>query len=564
MTPFDLWKDRLRRYGLVLATYLLVTWFTGADFMGDTIDYVKSIVLMRQGQYLFFWEFAHILWRPFGWVFALFVTPLTRLIVGSNEYANVTLQLMIVSWFAGLLMVFLSYRLVKFLTNQEWVANVVTIAMIFSLGFLVHAQSGAAYVPGLSLLLLGVYILVRHGDEPARPVLTALLAGGALAGSICFWVTYVLAVPAALLSPLFVLGFDKKRFRLVLVTGVVCVGLTGLAYAFALAQLGIYTFSGFRSWMSASAEAAYIPRGGLPRMVFSFARAFISMGNDGMIFKRFLSQDPFNPVSLTELLRLSLWKLALFYVSLTAMTINLLRVKVGRQVLVLLMIGMIPTMVLALLLEGGAVDRYLPVYPFVFLALAYSLSNNRSSRWLNIVAMSFFVAAAITNLSVLATPVLERQQEMAAARVRDLQPRLKPQSLLLTANLRDDLVNFNRSFPLHPINLDREHLLRVGSIIAPGAENVSRWRKNFASSALSAWKAGGEVWLSRRVLSPAPHSEWGWVESDDPRVSWTDIYTFFSQFEMGESLGGEDGFVLLLPSPQNEKILRDWTHKQAV
>jgi len=530
--------------------------------MGDTIDYVSSIIAMRHGQNHYFWEFAHLLWRPIGWVFALLVTPLTRLIVGDNEYANVTLQLLIVSWFAGLLMVFVSYRLVKFLTRQEWVANVVTIAMIFSQGFLVHAQSGAAYVPGLSLLSLGVYILVRHGDEPVRPVLTALLAGGALAGSICFWVTYVLAVPAALLSPLFVLGFNKKRLRLVLLTGVVCAGLTGLAYALVLAQLGIYTLSGFRIWMSASADAAYIPRGGLPRMIFSFARAFISMGNDGMIFKRFLSQDPFNPVSLSELLRLSLWKLALFYVFLTAVTINLLRVRVGRQVLGLLIIGMIPTMALALLLEGGAVDRYLPVYPFVFLSLAFSLSNSRSLRGLNIAAMVFFVAAAITNLSVLATPVLNKQQEMAALRIRDLQSQLKPQSLVLTANLRDELVNFNRSFPLHPINLDTEHRFRVGSVIAPGAENVSRWRKDFASAVLLAWKNGGDVWMSRRVLSPRPQSEWGWVESDDPRVSWTDIYTFFSQFEMGQSLGGEDGFVLLLASPQNEKILRDWTQEK--
>ena len=554
-------KDRLHKYGPVLATYLLVTWFTNADFMGDTVDYVSAIILMRQGEDRSLWEFAHLLWRPFGWVFSLLVTPLTRLFVGDNEHANVTLQLLIVSWFAGLLMVFLSYRLIKFLTNQEWVANVVTIAMIFSQGFLVHAQSGAAYVPGLALLSLGIYFLVRHGNEPVRPVLVALLAGAALAGSICFWVTYVLAVPAALLSPLFVLGFDKKRLRLVVITGVICVGLTGLAYGFALAYLGIYTFGGFRSWMAASADAAYIPRGGLLRMLFSFARAFISMGNDGMIFKRYLSHDPFNPVSLSELLRLSLWKIALFYVFIAAVTINLLRVKVGRQVLGLLIIGMVPTMALALLLEGGAVDRYLPVYPFVFLALAYSLSNSRSWRGLNIAAMVFFVGAAITNLSVLATPVLDRQQETAAARVRDLQPRLKPGTLLLTANLRDDLVNFNRSFPLHPINLDQEHPVKVGSIIAPGAENVSRWRKEFASSALNAWNIGAEVWLSKRVLSPVPRSEWGWVESDDPRVSWTDIYTFFSQFEMGQSFGGEDGFVLLLPSPQNEKILRDWTQK---
>lgn len=555
-------KDWLRQYGLVVAVYILATLFTDADFMGDTIDYVASIIAIREGTNYFFWEFAHVLWRPFGWLFSWLVTPLTRLIVGDNEYANVTLQLLIVSWLLGLLMVFLCYSLVRRLTGRLWIANVVTIAMIFSQGFLVHAQSGTAYVPGLSLLFLGVYLLVRNGDEPKRPILTAILAGAALALSLCFWVTYVLAVPAALVAPLFIFGFNRKRLRLVLLTAVACCAFTAIAYGLVLAHLGIYNSTDFRKWMSVSAEAAFIPRGGIPRTVFSFARSFISMGNDGMIFKRFLSEDPFNPVSLSELFRLSLWKLGLFYVFLTAITINLLRFRTGRQVFALLIVSMIPTMALALLLEGGAVDRYLPIFPFMFLALAYSLSSNRSLRALNIAALVFFGATAITNLSVLATPVLNKQQEMAALRTRDLQAQLKPQSLVLTANLRDELVNFNRSFPLHPINLDTEHRFRVGSVIAPGAENVSRWREDFASAVLTAWKNGGDVWMSRRVLSPHPRSEWGWVESDDPRVSWTDIYSFFTQFEMGQSLGGEDGFMLLLASPQNEKILRDCTQEK--
>ena len=560
-TGWSLW---VRQYALVVATYLLATAVTDADFMGDTIDYVTSILAIREGRNYFFWEFAHVLWRPFGWLFSLLVTPLTHLIMGDNEYANVTFQLLIVSWLLGLLMVFLCYSLVNRLTGRAWIANVVTIAMIFSLGFLVHAQSGTAYVPGLSLLFLGVFLLLRYGDEPRRPMLTAVLAGAALAISVCFWVTYVLAIPAALVSPLVVFGWNKQRLRLVLLTGVACAVVTGLAYGLVLAHLGIYTISGFRQWMAVSAEAAFIPRGGIPRTVFSLARSFISMGNDGMIFKRFLSQDPFNPVSLSELLRLSLWKLGLFYVFFTAMTINLLRFRTGRRVFGLLVIGMIPVMVLALLLEGGAVDRYLPIFPFIFLALAFSLSHNKSLRGLNIAALIFFVAATITNLSVLAKPVLNKQQEMSAARIRDLRPRLKPNSVILTANLRDELVNFNRSFPLHPINLDQEHPFRVGSVIAPGAENMSRWRKDFAVSVLAAWQNNGDVWISRRVLSPRPQPDWGWVESDDPRVSWTDVYNFFSQLELGQTLGGEDGFMLLSPSPYNEKILRDWTQRETV
>jgi len=212
-------------------------------------------------------------------------------------------------------------------------------------------------------------------------------------------------------------------------------------------------------------------------------------------------------------------------------------------------------------LEGGAVDRYLPVFPFIFVALAFSLSSDRSLQALNIAALVFFAAAAITNISVLAKPVLNRQEEMSAARAQELQTRLKPESLVLTVNLRDELVNFNRSFPLHPINLDQEHKFRVGSVIAPGAENVSRWQKDFALAVLLAWKKGGDVWMSKRVLSPRPKPEWGWVESDDPRVSWTDVYKFFSQLEMGESLGGEDGFTMIVPSPTNEKILTEWTQR---
>ncbi len=551
--------DWLREYALIVAVYILATWFTDADFMGDTIDYVASIVSIRQGHNYYFWEFAHLLWRPFGWLFSLLATPFTRPILGNNPYANVTFQLLIISWLCGLLMIFLTYKMVRRFTGRRWIANVVTIALIFSQGFLVHAQSGTAYVPGLSFLLLGLYILLRDGEDPQRPVLTAIMAGAALAISVSFWVTYVLAVPAALTAPLFIFGLNHKRLRLVLLAAIASGGITLLAYALVLGHLGIYTFSGFRSWMSASAEAAYIPRGGLPRTVFSFARSFISMGNDGTVFKRFLSNDPFNPVSLSQLLRLSLWKLALFYLAIAAIVINLLRFRKGKQVLGMLIVSLIPVMALALVLEGGAVDRYLPVFPFVMLALAFSLSHKNSWHPLNVMALIFFAAAAVTNVSVLATSVLTRQQDLAVDRIRELRPRLKPQSLLLTVNLRDELVNFNRSFPLNPVNLDTEHPLHVGSLIAPGAENVPRWRKDLASAVLAAWKKDGDVWISRRVLSPRPQPEWGWVESDDPRVSWTDIYTFFSEMEMGQSLGGDDGFMLILPSARNEKLLTDWT-----
>ena len=53
--------------------------------------------------------------------------------------------------------------------------------------------------------------------------------------------------------------------------------------------------------------------GGPAPLIFGFARSFINMGDDGILFKRFLLHDPYNPVSLFDLLRLSLFKYLLFY-----------------------------------------------------------------------------------------------------------------------------------------------------------------------------------------------------------------------------------------------------------
>jgi hypothetical protein len=82
------------------------------------------------------------------------------------------------------------------------------------------------------------------------------------------------------------------------------------------------------------------------------------------------------------------------------------------------------------------------------------------------------------------------------------------------------------------------------------------WRNIFAAKTLALWDQGGDVWITKRLLHSHPSPEWEWVEGDDPRVTWKDIYLFFAQLEMGQSVGGEDGFVLVQHSPRNEQFLR--------
>jgi len=97
---------------------------------------------------------------------------------------------------------------------------------------------------------------------------------------------------------------------------------------------------------------------GVRRTIFGFAHSFIDLGKDGVLFKRFLLHDPYNPVSLRQLVRLSLWKLALFYAVVLAIATRLARS--GRSnVLAICALSAGPVLVFAVFWFGGDIERYL-------------------------------------------------------------------------------------------------------------------------------------------------------------------------------------------------------------
>jgi hypothetical protein len=69
------------------------------------------------------------------------------------------------------------------------------------------------------------------------------------------------------------------------------------------------------------------------------------------------------------------------------------------------------------------------------------------------------------------------------------------------------------------------------------------------------WEAGADVWVSKRLLKPRPVVNTTWVEGDDGRISWQEVYFFFSGLDMGASAGNEDGFELVLPSSKNRNLM---------
>lgn len=541
------------RDGWPLLVYVVASLATKAYFTGDTRDYADSIAARAIGRDYYFWEFGHIIWRPLGYVVFKISEPLTAYFVGNDTLIQATLVLMALSWLAGLLSVIGVYWLLNRVCHKKWVVNASTIGFVFWLAFLNYVHSGAPYIPGLSFVILALCILNGGKQDETISLRRSILGAFAVAGAVCVWFPYVVVSPAVVLSTGFLRGFNKQRLVVAIRTLIVAGVLTLSVYVLVAWQIGIDSPGEFKAWVAlASGGAASTPNSGITKTIFGFARAFVSMGNDGMLFKRYLLKDPFNPVSFFDLVKSSFWKLAAFYLFVAAILLSLLITSRGRRMLALLAVAGIPVLAFAVYWQGGDPERYLSLFPFLVLGVGVSL-DERPRPILKYVILIFLASAAALNVSVLATPRLNRQQQSSSARVSAVIPNLRPGSVIITANWQDDLVNFNRTFPFDPINRNRN--LHIGSVITPGRSEATVWRDDFLKSTEAVWQRGGDVWLSKRLFAASPKSEWNWVEGDTPDISWTHLHSMFSQLETGESIGGEDGFVLLLPSERNREII---------
>ncbi|MDQ1611698.1 MAG: hypothetical protein QOG00_1629 [Pyrinomonadaceae bacterium] len=548
-----------------VALYVLVTWLTDAFYMGDTSFYGAMVANVAGGRgYQLWeatgnyslWEFGHLLWRPLGVAAFPLLRPLAGMSVGSDLSPAALYAMVVLNWLSGLACVVLMHALLRRVCERVWIAHVTTAAFIFTQAFLNYTQTGCSYVPGLAFLLLGLYLLLRDGGdgrvERAWP--TATLAGLAFALAVGLWVPYLWAVPAAVCAPLILYGWRRPALWRLSIYAALAFGLlTGALFIAVALGIGIRSMGGFREWVLASSHHLVQNRG-LPQVVFGLARSFISMGGDNVVFKRYLLHDPYSPVSLVDLFRLSLWKLALFYLFLAAVLANLSRSPFGRRLLCLLALAGLPVLGFALAWQGTVMERYLPWFPFLFLALAYSLDDRRAFRLGKAITLIFMLAMAVTNFAAMHRSVLDQREAEATARASELQTLVRPQDIVLVG--KDELENFVRDFPFNPVN--HHNALRVHSFLPLGMPQLNEWRADVARKSFAAWGAGGDVYVARRVFAARPRAEWEWVEGADPRVRWAEVAEFFAGLETGRTLGGEDGFVLVPQTPANEKFLSQY------
>lgn len=536
------------RQGAAVAAYVVASLLTRPHFMGDTVFYAEEI--QTRGRAI--WEFGHLLWRPLGKLFGWIAAPLLAQVAGGDERAQLTLALAALGWLSGLMCVVLLVALVGRVCRRTWVVLLVAFAFILSHGFLNFSQTGCSYVPGLAFLLLGLYLLARDDGQSENSWLLSALAAASFALSLGFWFLFLWAMPAAVALPLFLRGFNRRDLRVSVQTAVLGAAFTLLLFAAAMVfGRGYTTLAEARHWITEAGHGA--TTSGVARMIFGLARSFIHMGNDGVVFKRFLVKDPLNPVALAELFRLSLWKLGLFYAALAAVALNLARTTGGRRLLAFAAATFAPLLAFAALWQGGDIERYLPLYPALFLAVAASLDSDRSSRALNAIALLFFAALALANVNAMGAHAMNRQERRVMARIHELEPRLRAESTVAVIHQQDELWRANYSFPFNPTF--RRYSMLTYAVAAVGTQETPRWRANFAGHAEAVWRRGGDVWVSKRLTAGRPLAEWNWVEGGSP-VTWHDLRSFFSQLEAADAVGGDDGFLLVARGPRNEEVLR--------
>jgi hypothetical protein len=552
-----------RAVGLILIVYLVAWTSTRAHFMADTNVYAQAILRHQLGgkdvDYHLttsnpFWDFGHILWRPIGWLCFLLSQPITQWATHHNQRVEVILTLLGINFLAAVAGVVLFFLLARKILGDEWAAIWATIGLFCADAFLNYAHSGNAYVVGLSWLVAGMYFSFAE-ELRIKSSMRALITGLMYALAVLFWFPYVFALPAAIAAPLLLQHHDRQRLRFAGETIATCAVLGITAYGIAILFAGVRSAGDLKEWILAAGHG-HIQAGGLraaARLAFAVPRSFIHMDRDGMWLKRYLLHDPYAPVTTAGLFRFSLWKLALFYASMAAICVELWWSKQGRMVILLLAGVTLPICIFAVFIfEAGSIERYLPLYPFVFLAFGYVIAREQTSRASRILMFTWLAALIVVNIHAMRRSTLDSQRTEVATRLQSLIPALGPNDLVMAVNEQDNLAEFRQNFPLDALN--QEHEWRTYDVLEINTERLSTWREDFGRHVLGTWRRGGKVWLPLRMLQNRPKPEWNWVEGDDKRVKWTDLPTFFSQFDLGAAVGNEDGFILLQNDVKNRDI----------
>jgi hypothetical protein len=571
---------------LFVALYLM----TVPERIGDTAVYAGDIVgYMQGGAPTLLWEFGHLLWRPIGYGLWLVAHPWMSSLSLGRPINEVMALLFGVNFIAGLALTVLVFAICRRLGLGNGAALGVTGGALLCNPILNYVHSGSAYIPGLTVHLAGLWLILKSVQTSRKAALNALLGGIAVALAFCLWFPYVLSIPATLLAGWFAPSHDgdsqplaaRERGRL-LAMAFASAAVTGAALLLAgVVAAKISSLPALIQWMISGGHG-YHPAMRLLRSPTGFTRSFIYMAVDdeGVMLKRFVFGDPYAPVRWINLLFAGIWKLALVFGAFAGLLVGLARRRKGWPALAVVVCGILPTFLFAVLIfEPSSEERYLPAYPALIFAVCGLVRQTAGSRATRFGLAAFALALAAVNLKeygwdVRATSALASARArlirahadghgdvtlLLSSRDRLEEPGRLPfapinsQAALRARNIRARL---RGSLPLAPI--DPQGALRTYEVADPGNNSILTWQHDSACRILLAWNNGGNAWLSMRLLAPRPQPSWNWAEYDDRHIRWVDLPEFFSQLATDTQIGEEDGFRRVARTEDNRRLLQGY------
>jgi hypothetical protein len=551
---------------VAIVVFIVLFWLTVPATTADTPVYVGHILTYYQhlpnASPFLLWEFGHLLWRPLGYGLWLVERPFLSSWSGGNPVLEITAVLIGVNFVVGVILTPLLFFLSRRLGLPGGVALVVTAGFMLCSVILYCIHSGMSYNFGLAAQLAGLLLILQAVRTPRRSVLYAVLGGVALALSVLVWFPYVLTVPAVLLAGWIVDPARRPedpflpagRMRVIALASAAA-ALVGLAiFGVGAAIDHITSYAVLRQWIVDSAHGVN-PERRLLRFPTGVTRSFLDLGNDGTIMKRFTLGDPYASVGKIDLIRAGVWKVILVFTVLSVLCVTLARRRETWPALAVLAVGFLPSLAFAVLLfETSESARYEPAYPSLLVAVCAVLlmpRNIRVPRWF---LAAFLAVLAIVNLKAY-TWDLRSIASLTTDRVMLLHEHTAHNGIAFLLSYRDPVSSYLQKLPFSRLN--QQAALPLFHVIETGNISVVTWRSAAACRILQAWDAGGEAWLSTRLVAQRPKPDWNWTERDDSRVHWTDLPAFFTRLETDGGIGGEDGFLRVTPTANNRRALQE-------
>lgn len=547
---------------IILIVFVACFWMTSPKYIGDTIRYVGDVMGHAEGQKTQFWEFGHLLWRPWGYVgHSVFGSSYRQWFGDTPGQVVARFLINTTSICSALALVFLLFLLRK--VARPWIAVAVVFALSCAVSFLNYSHAGAPYVPGLMFSALALWLLTKAADAPSGGRVYAILAGVSFAFACALWFTFCLTGLGMVAVPYVWTSGDTKvkdqergpRLKLIAYFLVALGVSTLLLFSAGAAVEGIRSMSDFMRWVReadngwAQSKTAMRAITGLPRSVWD-------LGHDTVYLKRWLFSDPYNPARISTLVFSLGTKLALFYLGVGAVIWALWRGR--RAILVMLLAAGVPLVLFAILLfEPSSPERFLPVFPFLFLGFAAVLDRARRHLIPSALIVALLAGTTLVNLRENINISSNNQVAVTKTRVQALDRQVQPGALVMVVGLTDDLYTVPAANPLdNSLSTGR---FRVRDTVVLASRNTARWRTEFAQRAQEQWAQNKEVWVSERFLAPRPKDSWWWVEGDDRRVRWSEFPEEFGKLVTDLKVPADgDGFLRLAQTPANREQLAKW------